>query len=252
MKHTISLGVMLAALGLLTGCQTDTTTYDPAPTPPPPLVGSAPASNPTPAGPATGLAARIIEASQANAAQLKRYSWSSRVELLQNGVVQDIRIELVALDPYQQWQRTLLNDQAAPLPDGFIRRRIAENQRAQVETYLVGLRSLLDQYTMLTPGQVVSFVGQSRISAPDSNGLLKLTGSDIVVPADTYSVWLLPASRQTRRIQVTTFYQLSQVQITATFATLPSGLTHVQYAEVDVPAQGLRLQMHNFDYNLNN
>jgi hypothetical protein len=251
MKQTLSLGMAVAALGLLTGCQTDSTTYSMAPVPPP-MVGSAPAYNPAPAVPATGLAARIIQASHANAAQLQHYSWSSRVELLENGVIEDIRIDLVALDPYQQWQRTLLNDQSAPLPEGFIRRRIAENERAQVETYLTGLRGLLDQYTMLTSGQVVSFVSQAQISAPDANGLLELTGGNVVMPGDSYSLWLNPASRQTRRIQVTTFFQLAQVQLTASFATLSNGLTHVQYAEVDVPAQGLRLQMHNFDYNPNN
>jgi len=202
--------------------------------------------------PNEGLAARIIAARKANDALLKQYSWSSRVELIDNEKVEDIRIDLVSFGPDGQLQRTAVNDQPAPLPAGFLRKRIAEKERERVEKYLVGLRQLLDQYTLPTPGKVIDYVSQAAISAPDANGLLKLSGGNVLVSGDTYTMWIDPATRQTRKIQITTSYDQNYVELSATFRTLKSGLTHVQYAEVDVPGKGLKLQMHDFDYNQNN
>jgi len=42
------------------------------------------------------------------------------------------------------------------------------------------------------------------------------------------------------------------VNLTATFKTLASGLNHVAFAEVSVPAKQLSVQVQNFDYNRNN
>ena len=246
MKKLMLMVGMAAALGMLNGCQTDSNNYNPPmPVYQPPMVGS-------PAAPATGLAALIINAQQANSALMQHYSWSSRVELMANGAVQDIRIDVVTFGMGGQLQRTLINDQASPLPSGFIRRRIAENKRQEMEGYLDGLRGLLDQYAMPTPGQVATMVSQAQISAPDANGLLNLTGSNWLFAGDIYGLWFQAATRQIHRIQISTTYQGNIVQMTASYETLKSGLTHLQYAEVDVPAKGLRLMEHNFDYNSNN
>ena len=42
------------------------------------------------------------------------------------------------------------------------------------------------------------------------------------------------------------------MNLTGTFKTLPTGLNHVAYAEVTVPAKQLSVQVQNFDYNPNN
>ena len=39
---------------------------------------------------------------------------------------------------------------------------------------------------------------------------------------------------------------------TASFKSLESGLTHLEFGEVEVPANEMKLQLHNFDYNTNN
>ena len=47
-------------------------------------------------------------------------------------------------------------------------------------------------------------------------------------------------------------FQGDPVSLTATFKTLPSGLTHMAYGEVIVPAKQMSIQVQNFDYNRNN
>ena len=198
------------------------------------------------------LANKIVAARKANAALMHQYSWSSRLELLDNDQVKDTRIDLVSYGPNNQLQRTLVNDEHAPLPHGFLRKRIAEKEREKVHKYLSGLRTLLDQYTLPTAGKVIDFVSQAQIKSPDANGLLEITGGSVVEPGDSFTLWVDAKAQQTRKVQISTFFDGDMVNVSASFRTLESGLTHVQYGEVDVPDKGLQLMVHNFDYNRNN
>src|SRR5262245_9086306 len=83
-----------------------------------------------------GLANQILAARQKNAALMKQYSWSCRTEVLKNGTPEDTRIDTVTWGPDGQPQHTLLNDQANPLPRGFLRRRVAEEEKDKMEKYL--------------------------------------------------------------------------------------------------------------------
>ena len=198
------------------------------------------------------MANKIIAARKANAALLKQYSWSSRTELLDTGAVKDIRIETVSYGPDGHLQRTLINDQPSPLPHGFLRKRIAEKERAKVEKYLTGLRNLLDQYTLPSAGKVIDFISSAKISAPDANGLLKISGSGVVSPGDMFTLWVDAKTHRASKLQIVTTFDQDEVQVNASFNTLKGGPTHMQFAEVTVPAKGLSLQVHNFDYNANN
>lgn len=193
-------------------------------------------------------AVQIANARKANAALMRQYTWHSRTELIMQASVKDTRIELVNYGPTGQLQRTLLNDQSAHLPIGFLRRAIIENERQEVETYLKGLQGLLEQYTLPTAGKVLDFMTQAQLTGPDASGAVEMTGHSVVVPGDTFSVWADPRTRQTRKVQVASTYEGNVVNLTATFNTLPSRLTYVAYAEVTVPAKQMTLQVQNFDF----
>ena len=55
-------------------------------------------------------AMQIAQARQANAALMHQYLWQSRVEIIKNGTVKDMRLEQVSYDPNGQLQHTTLND----------------------------------------------------------------------------------------------------------------------------------------------
>jgi hypothetical protein len=198
--------------------------------------------------PPSGLAGEIIQARQKNDALVRQYSWECRTDVLVNAVSRDLRIEQVNYGPGGQLQRTLLNDQSAPLPFGFFAARIAEEARAQVQQALVGLRGMLDRYTLPNSGKIVSFISQGTISTPDANGVLQITGGSVVVPGDTLSLWVDARTRQLRRIRIMTYYQGYEVTVTGTYKTLATGLNYLAYAQVDAPATGITLQVQNFDY----
>lgn len=200
----------------------------------------------------TAMAARINEARQANAALMRQYSWTSRTQVTDQGQVKDLRIDMVHYGPDGQLQRSTLNDQSAPLPFGFLRRRIAEHERQKVEEYLAGLRGLLEQYTLPSAGKVQEFMSRATATGPDASGLFEVTGRNVVAPGDTFSLWVDPTTRHPRKLQVSTTFQGDPVSLVATFKTLPTGLNHVAYAEAIAPAKQLSVQIENFDYNRNN
>ena len=159
-----------------------------------------------------------------------------------------MRLEQVQYGPDGRLQRIVQNEQGASLPFGFIRRAIAEKKRKEMETYLKGLRSLLDQYTLPTAGKVLDFMDKATTTLADDGRMILMNGTSVVVPGDSLSVWTDAATRHTHKIQVDTFFQGQAVNLTATYKTLPSGLTHVDYAEVIVPGKELSVQVQNFNY----
>jgi hypothetical protein len=194
------------------------------------------------------MAVQITDARKANAALMRQYIWNSRTEIIDKGEVKDTRIELVNYAPDGQLQRSLLNDQSAPMPRGFLRRAVAEDEKKKMEEYLTGLRGLLEQYTLPTTGKILDFMMSARTMGPDASGLLHMTGNNVVSPGDRLTVWTDARTRHTSRIQVNTTFQGDSVQLTATFNTLPSGLNYVAYSEASVPNKQLSVQIQNFDY----
>ena len=55
-------------------------------------------------------AVQITEARKANDTLMRQYTWNSRTEIIENGQVKDIRIELNNYAPDGTLQRSLLND----------------------------------------------------------------------------------------------------------------------------------------------
>ena len=180
--------------------------------------------------PNMGLAMQIVEARQKNATLMKQYSWESRTELLENGAVKDIRLEQITYGPAGQVQRALINDQPAALPGGFLRKVIAEKDREKTETYLKGLRTVLEQYTLPTSGKMIDFVSQAALQPPDMNGLVQVTGGSVAMPGDTISLWINPLTRTAQRMKVMTFYEGSEVNVSITLKTLATGLTYPAYS----------------------
>jgi hypothetical protein len=195
-----------------------------------------------------GLANTIIAARQKNGALMKQYSWSCRMEFLENGTIKDSRVDIVTYGPDGNLQYTSLSNQESPLPGGFFRKRIAEKEREKTENHIKGLRAFLHQYTMSSAGSVINFISQSTIPAPGADGNLQLTGGSVIVPGDTVSIWVNAPTKETRRMKIMTFYEGEEVTMTASFRTLKSGLDYMAFGQVDIPDKGLSLQVQNFDY----
>ncbi len=202
-----------------------------------------------------GLANQIIAARQKNAVTMKQYNWNCMTQFIDNGSVKDTRIESVSYGPDGNLQQTVINDQHASMPGGFVRRRIADNEKKEMEKYLQGLHELLNQYTLPSAGAMINFVSKAAIQTGDTaTGVptITLTGGNVVNPGDSVVATVNPTNFQSLSTQVSTTYDGNQVKLNATFRTIASGLTHLQYATIEVPDKNITLQVHNYDYVPNN
>jgi len=193
---------------------------------------------------------QVVQSRAQNAALLKQYTWTERLDFMVNGQQKDLRLELCNFGPDGKLQRTVLNDQSAPLPGGFFRRKIAENKRKDVETYLKGLGELLRQYTLPTAGAVLDFM-DSAATTPGPGGQVLMTGQNVVQPGDSMTIWVDAMTKKTRKVAVSTSFQGNPVNLTATFKTLPNGLNYPAYADLTVPPKGYTILVQNFDYQMN-
>jgi hypothetical protein len=202
-----------------------------------------------------GLANGIIAARKKNASLMMTYAWNSRTELDKDGAMQDIRVELVNLGPDGKPQRSLLNDQQGKLPGGFLRKRIAEDQRKQSEKFIKGLVPLVEQYTLPSAGAVINFLAGANVqpsTTPQGTTVLQVNGNNVVSQGDTFAMTVDGASLQPLSAQITTQFEGDAVNISASFKTMPSGLNHMQYATVTIPAKNISVNIHNYDYVPNN
>ena len=202
--------------------------------------------------PNEGFANAIIAARQNNANLMKQYSWNCRTEISENGTTKNTRVDSVTWGPDGQPQHTLLNDQANPLPQGFLRRRIAEQERRQSDSYLKGLRTFLHQYTLPSAGQIINLISTNPI-LPGAAGTLQISGSSVVVPGDTVSLTVSATTRLINRMTIMSFYQGDEVTVTATFKSLANGLNYAAYTQINIPSKGLTVLIQNYDFlNQNN
>ncbi len=197
------------------------------------------------------IAGKVTAARQANAAAMQQYTWDQRTEVLEDGVVKDTRVELVNW-VNGQYQKSLISDQGPSLPRFGLRKRIAEAKQKEMKEYASGLKALLQQYTLDSSPQLLAFYNKAQISGPDATGLLALSGGSVVTPGDSLTLWVNSTTRKAQKAFIATSYQGNSVTMNATFNTLASGLDYMNFADIQIPAKPLEIQVSNFNYNKNN
>lgn len=202
--------------------------------------------------PNAGLAMKIAQARKANSALMQQYTWESCTVFIMNGETKDTRIDQEQFGPDGKLQKTELNNDSSSHPRGFLRKRIADDKKKELEQYMGGLRSILNQYTLPTAGKMTDFLSNAKVDfvqSPEGAALLKMSGTNVIQPGDALSVWADPTTYGLRKIEITTSDQDGNpVTLNGTFKSIPPGLTFLSMAEVDLPAKNITLQVHNYDY----
>lgn len=197
------------------------------------------------------IAGKVTAARQANAAAMQQYTWDQRTEVLEDGVVKDTRVEMINW-VNGQYQKSQVSDVGPSLPRFGLRKRIAEEKQKEMKEYAAGLKSLLQQYTLDTSPQLLAFFDKAQVSGPDASGLIALSGGSVVSPGDSMTLWVNATTHKAQKVFIATSYQGSPVTMNATFNTLAAGLNYMNYADIQIPAKPLELQVSNFNYNRNN
>lgn len=198
-----------------------------------------------------GIAEKVTAARQANAAAMQQYTWDQRTEMLEDGVVKDTRVEMINW-VNGQYQKSLVSNEGPSLPRFGLRKRIAEKKEKEMQEYMAGLKAQLEQYTMGTSAQLLAFFNKAQVSGPDATGLIALSGGSVVSPGDSMTLWVSATTHKAAKAFVATNYQGSPVTMNATFNVLATGLSYMNFADIQIPARQMEIQVSNFNYNRNN
>jgi hypothetical protein len=179
---------------------------------------------------------------------VRNYTWTMRTEVLKQSEVLNILIEKAEYDQNGQVVYKTLNQQGEKMPTGFLIKRIAEDEKENLEKFLYGMRDFLHQYSLPGSEAVIKFITGASWTMKDSDKEILFTHSDVIVPGDKLNWFVNVNGYTTSRIEVITKFEGDVVNFTAVFVTLPNGLNYMSYAEALVPAKNITLQIQKYDY----
>jgi hypothetical protein len=179
---------------------------------------------------------------------LPKYTWTSRIEILKSKEILNILIKKNQFDQQGKLVQKILNEQGAKMPTAFLIKEIAETEKENMEKFLYGLRDFLKKYTLLETDQVKRFIAAAAWHVVDSTHEFVFTGKNVEEEGDQLAWWIEDIHYSTARIEVHTTFEGDVVHFTGMFTRLRDGLNYLAYAEAQIPARNITIQIQNYDY----
>ena len=194
---------------------------------------------------------KFAQAQQQNAQALRQYAWKSRTEIRKGGETKNVQLALVRYDNYGTLQKTPISSTPQQqLPTRGLRGLIAQKKKESFTETLEGLSRLAKSYSELSPQAMQRFMASAMV-APEmgpQQKLMRITGSNVLQPGDSMTIWIDAMTRKQRRVEIQTSFERKPVRIISDFQDLPQGPTHMARSVVDYPGEELTLLTENFDY----
>lgn len=193
----------------------------------------------------------IAQVRARNMEVLALYNWNCRTEILDNGKLVDLRIDLVNLQANGQLSRMLLNDQPGRLPGGFLRHAIAQGQQQKEKEAAEALCRLVDQYTLMGADRFVAYIITANIESitgPAGESLLRIAGTSVIAPGDTLTMTFDAKTLLPTTAEISTTIGGQAATASASFNRMVSGLNRLQFASGAIPGKQLTINIHNYDF----
>jgi|GEM_PF-635947 hypothetical protein len=198
-----------------------------------------------------GAKQKFEEAQRQNAAQLRRYGWTSRTELLHKGEIKSMRLESVRYDASGQLVKTPMEAPQAPQQDPRgLRGRIVEKKKDEFKELIEGLGALAQSYAHMTPDQMHAFSQSATVSKGQGamQGTVQLMGTNVVVPGDTITLWIDQSTFLMRQVKVNSIYDKDPVDITVQYQKLVNGPNYPASVNLSYPKKELQVMVTNSNY----
>ena len=196
---------------------------------------------------------RFAQAQQENAQALKQYTWKSRTEIRKGGETRNVQLNLMRYDIRGTLQKTLISTTPQQqLPTRGLRGHIAQKKKEDFVETLHSLETVAKSYSELPPDRMQRFMATAT-TTPEigpQQKLLRITGSDVVKPGDSMSLWVDAVTRKMRKIEIQTALVRKLVRVSSDFQDLPKGPNYMARSVMDYPSEELTVITENFDHEL--
>ena len=186
---------------------------------------------------------KFAQTRQQNAEALRRYRWKSRTEIQKGGETKNVQLNMMRYEIDGTLHKTLVSSTPQQkLPTRGIRGLIAQKKKEDFLEMLDSLGALAKSYSELPPNEMQRFMATAivRPEMSQQQKLLRISGSNVLQPGDSMTLWIDAMTRRLRKVEVQTMLEKKQVKVVSDFQDLQSGPTYVARSVVDYPGEEIR------------
>jgi hypothetical protein len=185
------------------------------------------------------LAKKFFEVKKTSSELIRQFTWNTRTDVTRKDKVVDILIEENRYEPDGKLVHKVVNDQEAKLPSSFLVHRIA---------FMNDLRLFLQEYALEDLNKAINFFSKAKIIFVESQGDIIVSSENIITKGDKMTWWMDKSNYSTTKASISTIFQGSQVEFTATYKFSSPGIHYMTFAEIIVPSKTIMVQIHSYDY----
>jgi hypothetical protein len=178
----------------------------------------------------------------------KLYSWKSKTEAKRDEKIMQVLTEEISYGPDDRQVQNVLSNQEAPLPSGFIVHKVAEDQKAKIVEFMKELSGFLEKYALDKDSTRHVFFSKATISSPDANGILMVSGANVLTKGDRLNWWIDTRTYSITKATISTTYKGTSTEFSANYNLLP-GLNYMSSAIIRVPSKNMIVKLQFYDYN---
>jgi len=178
----------------------------------------------------------------------KSYTWSAKTEVFRKGDLVNTLIEKYGYDNNGKEVVQVIRDDQAELPSTPLIRQIAEAAKNRMVGFMERLRDFLETYALAEDSLRHHFFDSASIGIPDKNGFLQVKGSNVITPGDELIWWINTNTYSISKVTISTDFEDDEVEFSASYTFLPSGINYINRAEIRVPGQDLVVKRSFYDF----
>jgi hypothetical protein len=194
------------------------------------------------------MAQQFGQSAKANAAALRMYSWTMRVEVTLKGDPKPAKLYAMRFDQGGVVQKTLLNPAPPPEPTRGLKGKIKEKKIAEFKEWAGDLVELCKGYLIPSPALLQAFF-ERVLTTPAPGGYVQLYAEGVISPGDKLTYEIDPKTQAINRVLFHATLEDDPIDGTVQFANVPGGgPSYAAVTMVDAPAKKLTAKIENYQY----
>lgn len=194
------------------------------------------------------LAQQFGQSAKQNAAALRMYAWTMRVEVTVKDDTKPAKLFAMRFDQDGRIQKTQLTADAPQEKGRGLKGKIKEKKIAEFKEWAADLVDLCKDYLAPSPALLQSFFAKV-LTVPAPGGWVQLYAQDVISPGDKLVYEIDPKTQALNRVLFNATLDGDPVDGTVEVATIPGGgPNHAARVTINAPGKKLVARIENYDY----
>lgn len=194
------------------------------------------------------MAQQFGQSAKQNAAALRMYSWTMRVEVTVKDETKPAKLFAMRFDPDGKVQKTQLTADAPQEKSRGLKGKIKAKKTAEFKEWASSLVDLCKDYLAPSPALLQSFFSKV-LTAPAPGGWTQLYAQGVISPGDKLVYEIDPKTQALNRVLFNATLDGDPVDGTVEIVAIPGGgPNHAARVTINAPGKKLVAKIENYDY----